>query len=60
MMVLFQEDEILAYVDADNMTQFELIKSEKPVNVLNKYIYLKDTRILTSTARYGCLLYLRR
>ena len=46
-----QEDEILAYVDADNMTQFELIKSEKPVNVLNKYIYLKDTRILTSTAR---------
>lgn len=46
-----QEDKILAYVDADNMTQFELIKSEKPVNVLNKYIYLKDTRILTSTAR---------
>jgi hypothetical protein len=46
-----QKDEILAYVDADNMTQFELIKSEKPVNVLNKYIYLKDTRILTSTAR---------
>lgn len=46
-----QEDEILAYVDADDMTQFELVKSEKPVNVLNKYIYLKDTRILTSTAK---------
>ncbi|WP_293732712.1 DUF6383 domain-containing protein [uncultured Parabacteroides sp.] len=46
-----QADEILAYVDADNMTQFELVKSEKPVNVLNNYIYLKDKRILTSTVR---------
>ena len=48
---VLQKDEILAYVDADNMTQFELVKSEKPVNVLNKYIYLKDSRILTSTTR---------
>lgn len=48
---LQKDKEILAYVDADDMTQFELVKSEKPSTVLNKYIYLKDTRILTSVAK---------
>ena len=38
---------MLAYVDADDATQFELIKSEKPEAVINKYIYLKDNRIVT-------------
>ncbi len=38
---------IKAYTDADNMTQFELIKSEKPLAVVNKYIYLNDKRIVT-------------
>ena len=39
------------YVDGENMTQFELIKNEKPSYVLNKYVYLKDKRILTSVER---------
>ena len=38
---------VKAYVDAENMTQFELIKSEEPSAVVNKYIYLKDKRIMT-------------
>ena len=43
--------DILAYADADSMVQFELIKSKKPVNVLNNYIYLDGKRIRTSTER---------
>ncbi|MBP3517571.1 MAG: hypothetical protein J6K31_04020 [Parabacteroides sp.] len=44
-------EELLGYVDSENMTQFELIKSEKPSLVLNKYIYLDGKRIKTSTER---------
>ncbi|WP_455641567.1 DUF6383 domain-containing protein [Parabacteroides johnsonii] len=46
-----EEDELLAYVDGENMTQFELIKSKNPVNVLNNYIYLDGKRVRTSTER---------
>ena len=43
--------DLLAYTDAEDMTQFELVKGETPETVLNKYIYLKDARIMTSRER---------
>ena len=41
--------DLMAY--ADEMTQFELIKSERRDSVLNNYVYLKDTRVLNSTQK---------
>ena len=47
---------VTAYTNADDMTQFELIKTTEKVNgkdkeieyaIWNKYIYLKDNRIVT-------------
>lgn len=43
------EGDLLAYTE--DMTQFELVKSKKAVSVLNNYVYLKDTRVLTSRER---------
>ena len=53
---LFDNGVVTAYTNADDMTQFELIKTTEKVNgkdkeieyaIWNKYIYLKDNRIVT-------------
>ncbi len=35
----------------DEMTQFELVKDEEPLYVVNNYVYLKDTRVWNSTEK---------
>ena len=40
---------LLAYTD--EMTQFELVKDEEPLYVVNNYVYLKDTRVWNSTEK---------
>lgn len=44
-----QAGNLLGYTD--DLTQFELVKSDKPQSVVNGYVYLKDSRVLTSTVK---------
>ena len=45
---VIEKDELLAYSDVANATQFELVKSEKPETILNSYIYMQNDRVTAS------------